>query len=189
MSSSWSSPGGFVFHFTDLIKRNRAVKSHVPRNLLQEHLMGLLAHDRDHAGMNQHEHLPENNAILWQSNAIRRILKDLGVARSGSEDQPLAGLPDCKNCEPIALLLGQLVAKFIIAIDDSGERSSDSRRVLPEMSNAVESEKTESCKEQAQPGWRALAAEDLSDRQLRCVVIIEIDCVIHHAKGKWKHKK
>ena len=58
----------------------------------------------------------------------------------------------------------------------------DSRGILPEMNNAVESEETESCEEQAQLGWRALAAQNLSDRQLWCMVIEEIDCLIHHAK-------
>ena len=166
------------------------MNKNVARNHFHKRFVRLLAIDQDNVRMNQDEPCPEVDVIVVrQSRAVHRILKDLGEARSGSEDQPLAGLPDCKNCEPIALLLGQLKAKFIIAIDDSGERSSDSRRVLPEMSNAVESEKTESCKEQAQLGWRALAAEHLSDRQLRCVVIIEIDCVINNAKGKLKHKK
>ena len=128
------------------------------------------------------EAAPVDVIVVRQSKAVHRILKDLGVARSGSEDQPLAGLPDCRNCEPIALLFVQIGAKFIIAIDDSGERFSDSRGILSEMNNAVESEETESCEEQAQLGWRASAAEDLSDRQLWCMVIEDIDCLIHHAK-------
>ena len=162
----------------------------VPINPFRNQFVMLPEIDQDNVRVNQNELCSEVDVIgVRQSRAARRILKDLSVASSGCVDQPLAGLPDCRNCHPIALLFVQIGPKFIIAIDDSGERFSDSRGILPEMNNAVESEETESCEEQAQLGWRALAAEDLSDRQLRCVVIIEIDCVIHHAKGKWKHKK
>ena len=159
------------------------MKKDVTRNPFLKHFVRLLEIDQDNVRVNQNELCSEVDVIgVRQSRAARRILKDLSVASSGCVDQPLAGLLDCRNCKPIALLFVQIGAKFIIAIDDSGERFSDSRGILPEMNNAVESEETESCEEHAQLGWRALAAEDLSDRQLWCMVIEEIDCPIHHAK-------
>ena len=170
-------------HLVNFVKGNRAVKKDVTRNPFLKHFVRLPEIDQDNVRVSQDELCSEVDVIVVrQSRAARRILKDLGVASSGCVDQPLAGLPDCRNCEPVALLFVQIGTKFIIAIDDSGERFSDSRGILPEMNNAVESEETESCEEQAQLGWRALAAEDLSDRQLWCMVIEDIDCLIHHAK-------
>ena len=106
-------------HLVHFVKRDRVVKDHISRNSFHEHLMRLPALDHDHVRMNQNESRPGLNVnIMRQSGAVRRVFKDLGVARSGCRDQLLAGLPNCEHGQPIAFLLRQVSTKFIIAIDD-----------------------------------------------------------------------
>ena len=110
------------------------------------------------------------------------------MARCHCCDQHLARLPDRENREPVAFLLSRMSTQFIITIDDPGESFPDGSRILTELSDAVEGKKTESCKEQAQLGWSTLATEDVSDRLFRRMILVGIDCAIHHDEGEWGHE-
>ena len=107
------------------------------------------------------------------------------MARSHCCDQHLARLLDRENCEPVAFLLSQLSTQLIITIDDPGESSPDGSRIFTELSDAVEGKKTGTCKEQAHLSWSTLATEDVSDRLLRRMILVGVDCAIHHDEGEW----
>ena len=107
------------------------------------------------------------------------------MARSHCRDQHLARLPDRENCEPVAFLLSQLSTQPVITIDDPEESSPDSSRIFTELSDAVEGKNTGTCKEQAHLSWSTLATEDVSDRLFRRMILVGIDCAIHHDEGEW----